>query len=101
MSADQIDQDRIDHYREAETTLDVVEFANGAQTSPSYTEYALAEATLALAYEQRTANLIALWSMPEPEAAGLASAAGKDRDGVEKDIWNGLASQIIERLGLA
>lgn len=52
------------------------------------------EATLALAYEQRTANLIALWNMDEPSALGLNNA-GAMRD------WDGVAKRVVERLGLA
>jgi hypothetical protein len=86
--------DAINHYREAETTLEVVEFANGAQTSPSYTEYALAEATLALAYEQRTANLIALFAVESDSLPALA------KGGFGESAWIEAAEQITERLGL-
>ena len=47
------------------------------------------EATLALAYEQRTANLIALYS-----AADLANA-------IERAQWDQALSQITERLDLS
>ena len=61
---------------------------------------ALTKATLAVAYEQRTANLIALWAMPEELASSLASASGVGNDGVQKDIYAGVAQQILGRLGL-
>lgn len=63
-------------------------------------EWAQVEATRALAHEQRTANLIALWAMPEDLASSLASASGVGNDGVQKDIYAGVAQQILGRLGL-
>jgi hypothetical protein len=48
------------------------------------------EATLALAYEQRTANLIALWIDPNANELPL--------NGLD---YGGIAQQIKERLGLA
>jgi hypothetical protein len=47
------------------------------------------EATLALAYEQRTANLIALWIDPKQQ--------GDEMSGIN---YGNLATQIKERLGL-
>ena len=55
----------------------------------------IAEATLALAYEQRTANLIALWSMQDETAMSLDKA-----NGMNVDEWSSVAQQIRERLGL-
>ena len=52
--------------------------------------YAQSQATMALAYEQRTANLIALWTDPNANESPL-----NDLD------YGGLANQIKERLGLA
>jgi hypothetical protein len=49
---------------------------------------AQAEATLALAYEQRTANLIALY--------GAEDLANK----MDTPAWDNVAEQIKERLGL-
>jgi hypothetical protein len=46
------------------------------------------EATLALAYEQRTANLIALFGAPD-----LANV-------MESDKWATVTKEILERLGL-
>lgn len=59
---------------------------------------AQAEATLALAYEQRTANLIAMWAAP--------SAALHDTNGnpvtysVNVDTPGELLQEILERLGV-
>lgn len=55
-----------------------------------------AMATLALAYEQRTANLIALWGMSDDACMALDTASGTG----ESD-WSSVAKQIRERLGLA
>ena len=52
------------------------------------TPAAQAEATLAVAYEQRTANLIALFGAPD-----LA-------DAMESDKWATVTKEILERLGL-
>ena len=46
------------------------------------------EATLALAYEQRTANLIALYAAPDIDAA------------LSKEQWTNISTQIKSRLGL-
>jgi hypothetical protein len=46
-------------------------------------------ATLALAYEQRTANLIALWTDPKQQ--------GDEMSGIN---YGNLATQIKERLGV-
>lgn len=56
---------------------------------------AQAEATLALAYEQRTANLIALWGMADDTVMSLDKA-----NGMGADDWSSVAKQIRERLGL-
>lgn len=57
------------------------------------------EATLALAYEQRTANLIALWSNPETTLTELRS--GRQRtQGIGTDNADKLFKEILERLGL-
>ena len=54
------------------------------------------EATLALAYEQRTANLIALYDMTEANCVGMSTAAPMSREN-----WDSIAQQIKERLDLA
>lgn len=56
---------------------------------------ATTEATLALAYEQRTANLIALYSMDDDARQGMVD--GADMHGAK---WVDVAKQIAERLGL-
>jgi hypothetical protein len=53
------------------------------------------EATLALAYEQRTANLIALYSMDESGCQGMVDGAG-----LHSGNWVDVTKQIKERLGL-
>lgn len=52
--------------------------------------YAQSQATMALAFEQRTANLIALWTDPNANESPM-----NDLD------YGGVAAQIKERLGLA
>lgn len=54
---------------------------------------AQAEATLALAYEQRTANLIAMWSKPQ-------SSMGNVTWGVNDETVGALLQEILERLGV-
>ena len=56
---------------------------------------AQAEATLALAYEQRTANLIALYGMCDADVEALAAQAE-----ISPSDWESIARQIKERLGL-
>jgi hypothetical protein len=86
--------DKIDHYRDAEDTLEAVTFTNGSEQAHSYTDYALAEATLALAYEQRTANLIAYQANVERSYVNALKSARSEQA-------SALNRQITERLGLA
>jgi hypothetical protein len=55
-------------------------------------EYAQAQATLALAYEQRTANLLAAFAQLTDD--GFTTILGESMSG------NTLAAEITERLGL-
>jgi hypothetical protein len=50
------------------------------------------EATLALAYEQRTANLIAMWSNPEAKS-------GDATWGINESTIGAILQEILERLG--
>jgi len=54
------------------------------------------EATLALAHEQRTANLVALYNMTEANCEGISTAAPMTREN-----WDSIAQQIKERLDLS
>jgi hypothetical protein len=58
-------------------------------------EKSKALATLALAYEQRTANLIALYSMDESARQGMVDGAG-----MHSGNWVDVTKQIKERLDL-
>lgn len=82
----------VSHYREAESTLEVVGFAHDAETVDSYAEYAQAEATLAVADELKTANLIAYLA-----AVGTSRMAYLPGESVLKSIQ----ADIEVRLGLA
>ena len=64
---------------------------------------AVAEATLALAYEQRTANLIAVLGQFEPDYDWLvlANNAPESPEGKRLALMNAVSKQIDERLGLA
>jgi hypothetical protein len=57
-------------------------------------EKSKALATLALAYEQRTANLIAIWSSPESTIGAVTWSMGESALGE-------CLEQIMERLDLA
>jgi hypothetical protein len=57
---------------------------------------AQAEATLALAYEKRTANLIALYAMDDSARQGMIDGAG-----MHSGNWVDVTKQIKERLGLS
>jgi hypothetical protein len=56
---------------------------------------AQAEAALALAHEQRTANLIALYALEDGWQLAINRASGMTRS-----KWDDVANQIVERLGL-
>jgi len=70
-----------------------------AEAEPEFNEAvradALIQATLALAYEQRTANLIAMYNMTEANCEGMSTAAPMSREN-----WDSIAKQIKERLDL-
>lgn len=53
------------------------------------------EATLALAYEQRTANMIALYRMDDNARQGMIDGAG-----MHSEHWVSVTQQIKKRLGL-
>lgn len=85
-----------DHLRNTHTFLN--EATDGMvwspEQQPTVATLAVAEATLALAYEQRTANLIAFeraqwdaWRQDELNPEGV-------------DLWRRAAEQVNERLGL-
>lgn len=52
-------------------------------------------ATLALAYEARTTNLIALFGLTKESVSEFL-----DANGLESSTWDSLAQQITTRLGL-
>ena len=64
-------------------------------TGPERFNFAQIEATLALAYEQRTANLIALWQMDEESAVAFNHA-----NNIEQSAWATVPRQIATRLGI-
>lgn len=70
-----------------------------AEEGAVYTEDAnnasVVNATLALAFEQRTANLIALYSMDESARQGMVDGAD-----MHSGNWADITKQIKERLGL-
>ena len=85
------------HYEDAKTFINEASDSDvwAAQQQPVVAAMAVAEATLALAYEQRTANLIAFecsqwdaWRRDELTDDGAA-------------LWENVAGQVKERLGLA
>lgn len=90
------------HYDEAQSQsihADTDVSANWATNTGEYKSDMLAaaqiEATLALAFEQRTANLIALYSMDDDARQGMIDGAG-----MHSEHWVDVTRQIAERLGL-
>lgn len=86
------EEESIDLILEAKNTLEAVTFAHGADISGSYAEYAIAQATTALAEEHHTANLIAYL-----KTAGTIHMAYRPGENVLKSVQ----ARIEERLGLA
>jgi hypothetical protein len=64
-----------------------------AQVDRRSGDHALTTATLALAHEQRTANLIALWSNPESSSGSVTWGIGDERIGQ-------MLQEIQQRLGV-
>jgi len=58
-----------------------------------------AQATLALAYEQRTANLIALWSNPEITLWDVKTGRQRTTN-IGLEVMDQLRAEIFERLEL-
>ena len=83
------------HYAAAEDHLNSENMTSGTEFAKEYRELVQIEATLALAYEQRTANMIALYAADEACAQGINLATGWDIDN-----WASLAKTITSRLGL-
>jgi hypothetical protein len=57
----------------------------------NYGDYHLTQATLALAYEQKTANLIALYSMRTPDGEAVCKT---------NEVLEAIGADIVSRLGL-
>lgn len=57
----------------------------------NYGDYHLTQATLALAYEQKTANLIALYSMRTPDGSPVCQ---------NNETLESIGNEIVNRLGL-
>lgn len=86
--------EKIDHYTEASKVA--TEITDGSiYPRAHYVAEAQLHAALALAYEQRTANLIALFTVAEDAVPALHVGGMKDT------AWVDAARQIVERLGLA
>ena len=78
------------HYEYATAAFSSANARASAEFNAEARADAQIQATLALAYEQRTANLIALWTDPKTQ--------GDEMSGIN---YGTLADQIKERLGLA
>ena len=85
--------DRIDHAAEALRALEGA--GDGRNFATDASAAAQVHATLALVEQQRIANLIALWSMPNESKPGFIHAAGLTGD---QDVQ--AARMIREGLGL-
>lgn len=84
------------HYERAVDLLNVPALANLTPEEEAATRSeAQVNATLALAFEQRTANLIALHQM-----AVTAIQNGADNDGISPDDFRRSSDEIEARLGL-
>ncbi|WP_424936694.1 MULTISPECIES: hypothetical protein [Bacteria] len=92
--------DRIDHAAEARMHIDWAHEQQEVEGQVSESvqnnaTLAVAEAVLALVEQQRIANLLALWSMPNESKPGFIEAAGLTGD---QDVQ--AARMIREGLGL-
>ena len=85
------------HYSEALDNIAGAEEVTGHEPEDRaiFALTAQAHATLALAYEQHTANLIALYSMDESARQGMVDGAD-----MHSGNWVDVTVQIKERLGL-
>lgn len=70
-------------------------YINHLETFTTTDAEAQMNATLALAFEQRTANLIALYSMDDDARQGMIDGAS-----MHSEHWVDVTRQIKERLGL-
>ena len=84
-----------DYLRAAKANLNAPEGITIEQYTARATA-AQAQATVALAEELRTANLIALYSMDDDARQGMVDGAG-----LHSGNWVDVTKQIKERLGLA
>lgn len=79
------------HYEYATAAFSLVNASSASEFNSDCRDDAMIQATLALAYEQRTANLIALWLDPNV----------RNDEGLHGVDYGNVAKQIIERLDLA
>lgn len=82
-----------DHAKQAAGLLRQVVPGMDTYTAQALTTSANAQATLALAYEQRTANLIALFNVTEDDAHDLVKLAGRN-------FYPEIADEIFTRLNI-
>ncbi|MBG9885322.1 hypothetical protein ABE10_01710 [Bacillus toyonensis] len=87
--------DRIDHAAEALISVRAAHRAETKGEAQLFMTQAGVHATLALVEQQRIANLIALWSMPNESKPGFIQASGLTGDQDEQ-----AARMIREGLGL-
>lgn len=93
--------ERIDHVAEARKHIDwaheqQAEEGTFDESVQHNATLAVAEATLALVEQQRIANLIALWALPNDTKFGLLTEGGMDPLAPE-----GSATTILQGLGLS
>lgn len=94
------------HYEEAQRLSTEASLVNdwGLTERSIIAARAQAEATLALAYEQRTANLIALMAMveqPDYDWLVIANNAPESPEGKQLAKWKAIDAQIERRLSRA
>ena len=82
------------HYEYATSAFSAVNSSAAPEFNAECREDAIIQATLALAYEQRIANLIAMWSNPQCSIGNVAWSMGEETLGQ-------FLQKILERLGVA
>jgi hypothetical protein len=81
------------HYEYATAAFSAVNSSAASEFNDECRDDAKTQATLALAYEQRTANLIAMWSKPSTSVGNVTWGIGEETAGQ-------FLQEILERLGV-
>lgn len=87
-----------EHYEYATAAFSAANATSPSEFNAECREDAAIQASLAIAYEQRTANLLALWSNPQSRQEDING--NPMTYSINSDMPGKLIEEIIQRLGI-